>query len=143
MRKKRRASVLNQVMYSSWSSSAGDRRGIGVAHRAPQRAVARHRAEHALDALDHLADAALVQLDALARVVLRALPVARFEAPLRALRDRAEARVVVGETGAQFARADFDQGLVDLALHRCGDAVHARSLGEKRKKKALNADQRG
>jgi hypothetical protein len=38
--------------------------------------------------------------------------------------------VVIGKTGAQLARADLDEGLVDLALHRCGDAVHARSLGE-------------
>jgi hypothetical protein len=45
------------------------------------------------------------------------LPVARLEAPLRALRDRTEARMVVGESGTQLARADLDQGLVDLALH--------------------------
>ena len=54
---------------------------------------------------------------------------------LRPLRDRAETRVIVGEAGAQLARADVDQGLVDFALHRCGDAVHARSLGENNRKK--------
>jgi hypothetical protein len=105
-----------------------DRCGVGVAHRAPERAIAWRGAEHALDALDHLADAAFVQLDALAGVVLRAMPVARLEAALRAPRDRTEARVIVGEAGAQLARADIDQGFVDRGRRGIRGQVHAPSL---------------
>ena len=106
----------------------GNRRRVGVAHRAPERAIGRRCAEHAFDALDHFADAVVVQLDALARVVLRAFPVARFETALRAFGNRGKARVVVGEAGAQFARADVDQGLVDLVARGRGRGVHGRSL---------------
>jgi len=102
----------------------GNRGRVGVAHRAPERTVAWHRTEHALDALDHLADAIVVQLDALARVVLRAFPVARLEAALRALRDRGKTRVVVGEPGAQLTRADVDEGTVDFGALWIGRDVH-------------------
>ncbi len=107
---------------------SGDRRRVGVAHRAPERAIGRRRAEHAFDALDHFADAVVVELDAFARIVLRAFPVARLEAPLRALRDRGKARVVVGEARAQFARADFDQGAIDFGARGRGRGVHGSSL---------------
>ncbi len=85
-----------------------DRFRVGGMHRRPQRAIAVAFAQARFQRVAGFGNAAVVQLDALERVVACAAPVAALEPVLGATGDRGEAGVVVGE------------GVADLAGDGCG-----------------------
>ena len=74
-----------------------DRLGVADVDRTPERAVVQRRAEMVLELGRHALRARVIELDTLDRVLARTAPVAHLETPLRALRDLAEACVIVRE----------------------------------------------
>ena len=96
----------------------------------PEVASAHIFAQCQLERLDGLADALVVQIDALDRILLRRVPVPRREALGRAPRDGPKARVVMQEGLDHLLRAAHR---IQRRLERRGDLTRAIAGGSRRR----------